>query len=45
MTRNKARFPFSDLNVGSSFISQGEGLSESPVDTLEETLVPRLIST
>ena len=30
LTRNKARFPCSDLNAGSSFISQDEGMSESP---------------
>ena len=45
MTQNKAVFPCSDLNAGLSFISQGEGLSESPVETLEQTLGPRLMLT
>ena len=34
-----------DLNAGSSFISQDEGMSESPVETLEKALVLQLIST
>ena len=34
-----------DLNAGSSFISQDEGMSESPVETLEKALVLRLILT
>ena len=45
LTRKKAGFPFSDLNAGLSFISQDEGVSESPVETLEKALGPRLIST
>ena len=45
LTRNKVRFPSSGLNAGSSFISQDEGMSESSVETLEKTLVPRLIWT
>ena len=45
LTRNNAGFPCSDLNVGLSRISQDEGMSESPVETLEKALVPRLIST
>ena len=38
-------FPWSGLNAGFSFISQDEGMSESPVESLEKTLVPRLIWT
>ena len=45
LTQKKAGFPCSALNAGSSFISQDEGMSESPVETLEKALVPRLIST
>ena len=32
----KARFPCSVLNSGLCFISQDEGMSESPVETLEK---------
>ena len=39
LTRNKVGFPWSGLNAGSSFIWQDEGLSESCVEILEETLV------
>ena len=42
MTRNKVGFPWSGLNAGSYFIWQDEGISESGVEILEETLVPRL---
>ena len=45
LTRNKVGFPRSGLNAGSSFISQVEGMSESSVETLEKSLVPRLIWT
>ena len=45
LTRNKVRFPWSGLNAGSSFIWQDEGMSESCVEILEETLVPRIIWT
>ena len=45
VTRNKFGFPWSGLNAVSSFISQDEGMSESSVETLEKTLVPRLIWT
>ena len=41
----KAGFPCSGLNLGSSFMSRDEGISESCVEILEETLVPRLIWT
>ena len=41
----KAGFPYSDLNAGSSFISQGEGMSESPVETLEKAIVLNLFWT
>ena len=34
----KAGFPCSGLNSGSSFISQDEGMSESPVETLEKAV-------
>ena len=40
MTQNKPRFPSSDMNAGSSGITQGEGMSESNVKTLEKALVP-----
>ena len=33
----------SGLNARSSFISQNEGMSESPVETLQKALGPRLI--
>ena len=45
LARKKAGFPFSGFNAGSSFISQDEGLPESPVETLEKALGPRLIWT
>ena len=38
LTQKKARFPSSGLNSGSSFISQDEGMSESPVETLEKAV-------
>ena len=41
----KPGFPCSGLNFGSGFMSQDEGMSESCVEILEETLVPRLIWT
>ena len=43
LTQKKARFPCSGLNSASCFISQDEGLSESPVETLEKGVVLRLI--
>ena len=45
LTRKHVRFPWSGLNAGSSFISQDEVMFESSVETLEKTLVPRLIWT
>ena len=45
LTRNKVGFPWSGLNAGTSFIWQDERMSESCVEILEETLVPRLICT
>ena len=39
----KARFPCSGLNLGSCFMSQDEGMSESPVETLEKAVSLRLI--
>ena len=39
VTQKKAGFPFSGLNEGSSFISQDEGISESPVETIEKAIV------
>ena len=45
LTRNKVGFQWSGLNADSSFIWQDEGMSESCVEILEETLVPRLIWT
>ena len=43
LTQKKARFPCSGLHSGSSFISQDEGMSESPVETLEKAVDVRLI--
>ena len=43
LTQKKARLPCSGLNLGSCFMSQDEGMSESPVDTLEKTVGLRLI--
>ena len=43
LTQKKAGFPCSVLNSGSCCISQNEGMSESPVDTLEKAIVLRLI--
>ena len=45
LSGNKGRFPRVGLNVGSSFLSHYEGMTEFPVDTLEKALAPRLIST
>ena len=39
----KPGFPCSGLNLGSCFMSQDEGMSESPVETLEKSIVLRLI--
>ena len=43
LTQKKVEFPCSVLNSGSCFISQDEGMSESPVETLEKAIVLRLI--
>ena len=43
LTQKKAGLPFSGLNSGSCYISQEEGMSESPVETLEKAIVLRLI--
>ena len=43
LSQKKAGFLCSGLNSGSCFISQEEGLSESPVETLEKAVVLRLI--
>ena len=43
LTQKKERFSCSGLNSGSSCISQDEGMSESPVETLEKAIVLRLI--
>ena len=45
LTQKKAEIPFSGLNSGSSFISQDEGMSESPVETLEKAVGRCLIWT
>ena len=45
LTQKKAGFPCSALNVGSSFLSQDEGMSESPVETLEKAMVLNLFWT
>ena len=41
----KAGFPCSGLNFGSFFMSQDEGMSESPVEILEKAVALRLIWT
>ena len=41
----EGQIPRSGLNAGSYFISQDEGVSEWPVETLEKALGPRLIWT
>ena len=45
LTPKKAGFPWSGLNVGLSFTSQYEGMSEFPVETLEKALGLHLIWT
>ena len=39
MTQKKGGFPCSAFNAGSSFISQDEEMSESPVETLEKDIL------
>ena len=41
----KTRCAYSGLNSGSSFISQDEGMSESPVETLDNAVGVLLIWT
>ena len=43
LTQKKAGFPCSGLNLGSCFMSQNEGMCESPVETLEKDVGFRLI--
>ena len=43
LTQKEAGFPCRGLNSGSYFISQDDGMSESPVETLEKAIVLRLI--
>ena len=43
LTQKKALFPCSVLSSGSCFISQDEGMSGSPVETLEKAVVLHLI--
>ena len=45
LTQKKAVFPCSDLNSGLSFISQDEGMYESPVETQEKAVGLRLFWT
>ena len=45
LTQKNAWCPCIGLNSGSCFISQDEGMSESPVETLEKAVVLRLIWT
>ena len=45
LTQRKAGFPCSGLNAGSYFISQDEGMTESPVEILEKAIVLRLFWT
>ena len=42
MTQTKAGFPCSGFNAGSYFISEDEGITESPVETLEKAIVLHL---
>ena len=42
LTQKKDGFPCSGLNAGSYFISQDEGMTESPVETLEKEIVLHL---
>ena len=44
LTRKKAGFHCSDLNTGSSFMSQDIERSESSVETLEKIIGPRIIT-
>ena len=43
LIQNKPRIPCSGLNSGSSFISQDDGMSESPVESLGKAIVLCLI--
>ena len=45
LTQKKAGFPWSSLNSGSYFISQDEGMTESPVMILEKAIVLHLFWT
>ena len=45
LTQKKAWFPCIGLNAGSYFISQDEGMTESPVETLEKGIVLQLFWT
>ena len=45
LTQKKAGFPCSALNAGSSFISQDEGMSESPVEIIEKDIFLNLFWT
>ena len=45
LTQKKAGFPCSGLNAGSYFISQDEGMTETPVETLEKAIVLHLFWT
>ena len=45
LTQKTARFPSSGLNAGSYIISQDEGMTESPVETLEKAIVLHLFWT
>ena len=43
LTQKKVGFPYSVLHSGSCFISQDEGMSDSPVETLEKAIILGLI--
>ena len=45
LTQKKAGIPCSGLNAGSYFISQDEGMTEFPVETLEKAIVLNLFWT
>ena len=45
LTQKKAGFPCSALNAGPYLISQDEGMTESPVETLEKAIVLHLFWT
>ena len=45
LTQKKAGFPYSGLNLGSCFMSQDEGMNETPVETIDKVVGLRVIWT